>query len=143
MYTIHISIKAGYKGEKMSGLISTGGTQSGIVIEGWKTLTPFLVNSWVAQTNDHTLMPRYMRIRNTVYMQGVLKSGTSSHIMNLPVEIRPIGGSSILVQLARDGSSTVGQNVHQACYLSHNGAMNFYDHKNSWQSISCVYNIEY
>ena len=55
--------------------------------DGWQV--PTLLNGWVAYGVGTAAAPTYRKHAGTVYVQGVVMSGTAATIMQLPVGYRP------------------------------------------------------
>lgn len=70
--------------------------------DGWQT--PTLLNSWVNYGGTNATAA-YRKHGGSVYLQGVVKSGTAATIMQLPVGYRPLASIAFLVPCSDTGGS--------------------------------------
>ena len=97
---------------------------------GWISLTPYLINSWVA--NSAAWSPRYRKIGDIVELWGLVRSGTATTALQLPAAIRPVSKNHMA------GGASAGA---YKLDVDSNGLVDVYASPSNWCSIGLMYSI--
>ena len=102
---------------------------------GWISLTPYLSNGWVVTSAIYPVL--YKKVGDTVFIQGLVKDGTSSTVFTgLPTSIRP----PHTIYLAPAYETEVVSNWH-AITVDTGGTMQARTYDPTVTSIAITYNV--
>jgi hypothetical protein len=103
---------------------------------GWVSLIPYLANGWLAYSSSYRC--HYRKIGNIVFINALVKSGTSANIFSLPPEIRPLFPIIFRAGAVSNISSFSGV-ASDYINLSINGSLDFSGFNTSYSSIVISY----